>query len=167
ARGRLGTRAVLGAPPEAGLYACLFGALVFWIFCSSRVTAISVTSAISLLIGATLGPIAGGDPSRQAALAACTALMVAGLAFAAFVFRAGTIVNFFSETVLVGFKVGVACVLASTQLPKLFGLSGSHGDFWVAMAHFVRSLPETNPVSLGIGAAALAVLLVGKSAFKN
>ena len=37
--------------PSAGLYACLFSGLVFWLFCSSRSTAITVTSAISLLVG--------------------------------------------------------------------------------------------------------------------
>ena len=50
-----------------------------------------------------------------------------GLALAAYAVRAGAIVNFFSETVLVGFKCGVALFLASTQLPKLFGFSGGHG----------------------------------------
>ncbi|HXI30946.1 MAG TPA: SulP family inorganic anion transporter [Vicinamibacterales bacterium] len=163
----IGDASLAGLPPQAGLYACLFSGLVFWIFCSSRVTAISVTSAISLLIGATLGTIAGGDPSRHAALAACTALLVAFLGVAAYLFRAGIVVNFFSETVLVGFKVGVACVLASTQLPKLFGVAGSHGDFWEAMAHFLRNLGTTNPTSLAIGAAALVLLLVGKRVFKN
>src|SRR5215468_4584638 len=103
----LGDAFLASLPPETGLYACLFGGLVFWLFCSSRQTTIAVTSAISLLIGATLGEIAGGDPVRQATLAACTALMVAALAFLAYAIRAGTIVNFFSETVLVGFKCGV------------------------------------------------------------
>ena len=46
-------------PAEAGLYACLFSGLVFWLFCSSRHTVISVTSAISLLVGASLDEIAG------------------------------------------------------------------------------------------------------------
>jgi high affinity sulfate transporter 1 len=163
----IGDASLAGLPPQAGLYACLFGGLVFWLFCSSRVTAISVTSAISLLIGATLGTIAADDPSRHAALAACTAMMVAVLAFAAYLFRAGVVVNFFSDTVLVGFKFGVACVLASTQLPKLFGFPGSHGDFWESMAHFVRSLGSTNPVSLAIGLTALVLLLVGKKVFKH
>src|SRR5262245_46751878 len=113
----IGDASLAGLPPQAGLYACLFGGLVFWLFCSSRVTAVTVTSAISLLIGATLGEITAGDPARQAALAACTALMVAGVAFLAYAVRAGTIVNFLSETVLVGFKCGVAFFLASTQLP--------------------------------------------------
>src|SRR4029450_4625958 len=57
-------------PPEAGLYACLFSGLLFWLFCSSRHTAITVTSAISVLVGASLGAIAAGDPSRFGALAA-------------------------------------------------------------------------------------------------
>jgi high affinity sulfate transporter 1 len=163
----IGDASLAGLPPQAGLYACLFGGLVFWLFCSSRVTAISVTSALSLLIGATLGTIAGGDPSRHAALAACTAMMVAVLAFVAYLFRAGVVVNFFSDTVLVGFKVGVACVLASTQLPKLFGFAGSHGDFWESMALFFRSLGSTNPVSLAIGLAAFVLLLAGKKLFKH
>ena len=66
----LGDASLANLPPEAGLYACLFSGLVFWLFCSSRHTTITVTSAISLLIGASLGGIAGGDTSRFGALAA-------------------------------------------------------------------------------------------------
>src|SRR6185436_15252645 len=109
-------------PPQAGLYACLFSGLVFWLFCSSRHTAITVTSAISLLVGASLGGIAGGDPTRFGALAAGTALLVALIAFAAWLAKAGSVVNFISESVMIGFKSGVALFLASTQLPKLFGV---------------------------------------------
>ena len=163
----IGDASLAGLPAQAGLYACLFGGLVFWTLCSSRVTAMSVTSAISLLIGATLSTIDGGDPARHAALAAGTALIVALIAIVAYTIRAGAVVNFFSETVLVGFKVGVACVLASTQLPKLFGFAGSHGDFWEAMGQFVRNLGQTNPTALAIGAIALATLLAGKTLFKN
>jgi hypothetical protein len=32
----LGDASLANLPPEAGLYACLFGGLVFWVFCSSR-----------------------------------------------------------------------------------------------------------------------------------
>jgi sulfate permease, SulP family len=163
----IGDASLAGLPPEAGLYACMFGGLVFWLFCSSRHTAVTVTSAISLLVGASLGEISGGDPARHAALAACTALMVAVMAFAAYAANAGSIVAFFSETVLVGFKCGVALFLASTQLPKLFGFSGSHGDFWERMGHFLRGLHGTNPTSLMLGVAALVLLLLGKGVLKN
>ena len=163
----IGDASLAGLPPQAGLYSCLFGGLVFWLFCSSRHTALSVTSAISLLIGATLSEMAPGDATRHATLAACTAVMVAGFAFAAYAARAGTIVNFFSETVLVGFKCGVALFLASTQLPKLFGFSGSHGDFWERMGHFLRGLGGTNGTSLTLGLAALTMLLLGKTVLKH
>jgi high affinity sulfate transporter 1 len=164
----IGDASLAGLPPEAGLYAVLFGGLVFWLFCSSRQTTISVTSAISLLIGATLAEISNGDPARQAALAAATALMVAVIAFVAYAASAGAVVNFFSETVLVGFKCGVAFFLASTQLPKLFGFGGSHsGDFWERMGHFVRGLGNTNPTALLLGLIALGVMLLGKTLFKN
>jgi SulP family sulfate permease len=154
-------------PPEAGLYACLFSGLVFWLFCSSRHTAITVTSAISVLVGASLGGLAGGDVSRFGALAACTALMVGGLAFIAWLAKAGVIVNFISESVLVGFKCGIALFIASTQLPKLFGFTGSHGDFWERSGYFFSHLGETNTTSLFLGLGALALLLLGKRFLKN
>jgi high affinity sulfate transporter 1 len=154
-------------PSEAGLYACLFSGLVFWLFCSSRHTAVTVTSAISLLVGASLGNLAGGDPHRFWALAACTALMAGGLALLTWLVRAGVVVNFVSETVLIGFKCGIALVLASTQLPKLFGFSGHHGNFWERIAYFSRHLDQTNVAALVLGAGALVVLLVAKRFLKN
>jgi high affinity sulfate transporter 1 len=163
----LGDASLANLPPQAGLYACLFSGLFFWLFCSSRQTAISVTSAISLLIGASLGEIAGGDTTRFAAFAAGTALLVALIAFLAWLVKAGAIVNFISESVMTGFKCGVALFLASTQLPKLFGFHGAHGNFWENSSHFLQHLGETNPVSLTIGAVALLLLILGKVFLAN
>jgi len=163
----LGDASLANLPPEAGLYACLFGGLVFWLFCSSRHTVVTVTSAISLLIGASLGGIAGGDTSRFGALAAGTALLVALIAFLAWLVKAGAVVNFISESVMTGFKCGVALFLASTQLPKLLGFHGAHGSFWQNSAHFFRHLGDTNPTSFLIGGIALVLLILGKIFLKN
>src|SRR6516225_5822324 len=163
----LGDASLANLPPEAGLYACLFGGLVFWLFCSSRHTVITVTSAISLLTGASLGAIAGGDTTRFGALAAATALLVALIAFIAWLVKAGVIVNFISESVMTGFKCGVALFLASTQLPKLFGFQGEHGSFWVNSGYFLRHLNETNSAAITVGGIALAILVLGKIFLKN
>ena len=144
----MGDASLANLPPEAGLYACLFGGLVFWLFCSSRHTTITVTSAISLLIGSTLGTMSGGDPTRFTALAAGTAMLVALIAFIAWLVKAGTIINFISESVMIGFKCGVALFLASTQLPKLFGIPAGHGDFWENSGTFLKHLRETNLAAL-------------------
>jgi SulP family sulfate permease len=163
----IGDASLANLPPEAGLYACLFSGLVFWLFCSSRHTAVTVTSAISLLVGSSLGDLAGGDSSRFAALAAATALLVAGLGLVAWLVGAGSLVSFISETVMTGFKAGVALHLASTQLPKLFGFKGAHGDFWERMGHFLSHLPETNSAALALGGATLVLLLLGKKLLPN
>lgn len=163
----LGDASLAGLSPEAGLYACLFSGLVFWMFSSGARTAVTVTSAISLLLGSSLGPLAEGDASRFGALAACVALMAAAIALVAWATKAGEVVRFVSETVLIGFKAGVALYLASTQLPKLFGFHGSHGDFWERGAYFFQHIGETNPASLVLGLVALALLVAGKMYLKN
>ena len=163
----LGDASLANLPPEAGLYACLFGGLVFWIFCGSRYTAVSVTSAISLVIGSSLGEITGGNTARFGALAAGTALLVSLIAFIAWLAKAGVLVHFISESVMTGFKSGVALFLASTQLPKLFGFHGAHGSFWENAGFFFKHLGETNSASILVGGIALALLVVGKTFFNH
>jgi sulfate permease, SulP family len=158
----LGDASLANLRPEAGLYACLFAGLVFWIFCGSRYTVASVTSAISLVIGSSLGEITGGNTARFGALAAGTALLVSLIAFVAWIAKAGVLVHFISESVMTGFKCGVALFLASTQLPKLFGFHGAHASFWGNTGFFFEHLNETNTTSLLVGGIALALLIFGK-----
>ncbi len=163
----IGDASLANLPPQAGLYACLFGGLVFWIFCGSRYTAASVTSAISLVIGSSLSEITGGNIVRFGALAAGTAFLVAIIAFVAWLVKAGVLVHFISESVMTGFKCGVALFLASTQLPKLFGFHGTHGSFWENAGFFFKHLGETNAASILVGGVALALLVVGKTFFNH
>ncbi|HEY4273721.1 MAG TPA: SulP family inorganic anion transporter [Candidatus Udaeobacter sp.] len=163
----LGDASLANLPPQAGLYACLFGGLIFWIFCGSRYTVVSVTSAISLVIGASLGEITGGNTMRFGALAAGTALLVSLIAFVAWLARAGVLVHFISESVMTGFKCGVALFLASTQLPKLFGFHAAHGSFWGNTGFFFKHLNETNTTSFLVGGIALVLLIVGKTFLKH
>jgi high affinity sulfate transporter 1 len=163
----LGDASLANLPPEAGLYACLFGGLVFWIFCGSRYTAVSVTSAISLVIASSLSEMTGGNTTRFGALAAGTALLVSLIAFIAWLVKAGVMVHFISESVMTGFKCGVALFLASTQLPKLFGFHSAHGSFWGNAGFFFKHLNETNSMSLLVGGIALALLIVGKIFLKR
>ena len=163
----LADASLAGLPVQAGLYAVLFSGLVFWLFCSSRQTAVSVTSAISLLIGSSLGEIAGGDTARFAALASCAALLAAAAAFIAWLLRAGAIVKFISETVMLGFKAGVALWLISTQLPKFCGFKGAHGNFFERGTDFFKHIGLTNVPSLVLGLTALALLILGKRFLPN
>lgn len=154
-------------PPEAGLYACFAAGLFFWFFSTSTNTVVTVTSAISLLIGASLGTVAGGDISKFAALASATALLVAAIAFIAWYIRAGVIINFISESVMVGFKIGIGLFLISTQLPKLLGFHGTHGNFIENISNIFHHLNDIHPTSLALGVAALILLVLGNIFLKN
>lgn len=158
----LGDASLAGLPPQAGLYACCFAGAVYWLCSGGRHTAITVTSALSLLVGSSLGPLAGGDPARFAALASATALLAGAIGLIAHAVRAGVLVEFISETVLIGFKCGIALVLVGTQLPKLLGLPAAHGGFFANMAHTCGSLGQASLPALAIGCAALLLILLGK-----
>jgi high affinity sulfate transporter 1 len=151
-----------GLPPQTGLYCYLLGGLGYAVFGSSRHLAVGPTSAIALLLGVTLAGLAAGDPARQAALAPFTALIVAGVFALAWLLRLSVLVSFISESILTGFKAGAALVIASTQLPKLLGVGGGGDDFFERVGLLIRQVPDTNLLTLAIGAGAILALVLGE-----
>src|SRR5438034_1045056 len=140
-----------GLPPQAGLYCYLLGGVAYAAFGTSRHLAIGPTSAISILIGSALGTLSAGDALRHTNLAAAVAVLAGFIGIIAWALRLGNIANFVSETVLSGFKVGAGLVIASTQLPKLFGISDGGSNFFSRMIEVIRNLRDTNLVTLGVG----------------
>jgi high affinity sulfate transporter 1 len=151
-----------GLPPQYGIYCYLAGGLAYALFGSSRQLAVGPTSAISMLVGATIAGMADGDPGRWAAIAALTALVVAGMSMLAWALRLSSLVDFISETILLGFKAGAALTIAMTQLPKLFGVKGGGEHFFERVGILAGQLPDTNLAVLAFGLVALALLLAGE-----
>ena len=151
-----------GLPPQAGVYGCLAGGVAYALFGSSRQLAVGPTSAISMVVGATVAGMAGGDAARAADIAALTALVVAAMTVIAWALKLSSLVAFISETILLGFKAGAAVTIAMTQLPKLFGVAGGGDHFFERIAILVARLPDTNGTVLLFGLAALGVILAGE-----
>jgi high affinity sulfate transporter 1 len=82
----------------------------------------------------------------------------------AWMLRLSTLVNFISETILLGFKAGAALTIAMTQLPKLFGVPGGGEHFFERIWTLIGQLGETNVAVLSFGLAALALLWLGEKA---
>jgi high affinity sulfate transporter 1 len=151
-----------GVPAQMGLYCYLLAGLGYALFGSSHHLAVGPTSAIALLVGITISGLAGGDATRHATLASLTALIVAGVFALAWLLRLSVLVNFISESILTGFKAGAALVIASTQLPKLFGVKGGGDDFFERLWQLAEQLPETHLLTLIVGLGALVALLLGE-----
>ncbi|MEJ8826785.1 sulfate permease [Variovorax humicola] len=151
-----------GLPPQYGIYCYLVGGLFYALLGSSRQLAIGPTSAISMLVGVTVAGMAGGDPERWASIAALTALLIAAMCVIAWLLRLSSLVNFISETILLGFKAGAACTIALTQLPKLFGVKGGGEDFFDRLVILGGQIPDTNLAVLSFGLVALVLLLLAE-----
>ena len=156
-----------GVPTYFGIYCCIAGGLIFALFTTSRQVAVGPTSSISLMIGSTVAVLSGGDLTRWAQIAELTALVVAALCFIAYIFKLSSIVNFISDSILLGFKAGAALSIMATQLPKMFGVEGGGHNFFTRIWTLLQHLPETNWAVLIFGLAALAVLIVGDFLLKG
>src|SRR5208282_1465512 len=66
---------LMGLPPQHGLYAALVPLLVYPFFGSSRQVIVGPDIAISLLIASAIAPLAGGNPTHAATLAATVAVL--------------------------------------------------------------------------------------------
>jgi len=151
-----------GLAPQYGIYCYLVGGVAYALFGTSRQLAIGPTSAISMLVGVTVADMANGDPVRWASIAALTALLIAIMCLLAWLLRLSSLVNFISETILLGFKAGAALTIGLTQLPKLFGVKGGGEFFFERIVVLANQFPETNLAVLGFGLVALAALLLGE-----
>lgn len=151
-----------GLPPQYGIYCYLAGGLAYALFGSSRHLAIGPTSAISMLVGVTVAGMAGGDPGRWVSIAALSAILMAAMCLLAWLLRLSSLVNFISETILLGFKAGAALTIALTQLPKLFGVAGGGDQFFERIVVLAGQLPATNLAVLAFGLTAIVILLLGE-----
>jgi len=136
--------ALAGLPPQAGLYGYLVAGPAFALLTSSRHVAVGPTSSLSVMVAATLAGLAAGDPARYGALAAATALLVSLMATASWVLRLEQLIHFIGEPILIGFKAGVALVIASGQLFHLLGIESHGAGFFSRIAYLVGHLGSTH-----------------------
>ena len=151
-----------GLPPQVGIYGYLLGGLGYALLGSSRQLAVGPTSAISLMIAASVAPMAEGDAERYVQIASLAAFTVAGLCFLAWLFRLSVLVTLISDSILVGFKIGAGLTIAMTQLPGLFGIAGGGHNFFERVYLLVGQLGHIQLVVLAMGAVAIAMLLMGE-----
>jgi high affinity sulfate transporter 1 len=154
-----------GLPPQYGVYGYLIGGIFYALLGTGRQLAVGPTSAISLIIGVTLATFANGDTQRWVDLSSLTALLLAGMSILAYFLRLNSIINFISETVLLGFKAGAAIAIALTQLPKLFGVPGGGTNSYQRFISLVQQLQDTNFSVLIFGVAAIILIYYGEKFF--
>lgn len=151
-----------GLPPQVGVYGYLLGGIGYALLGSSRQLAVGPTSAISLMIAATVESMAGGDAQRYIQIASLAAFTVALLCIIAWLLRLSILVRLISDSILIGFKAGAGLTIIMTQLPSLFGIPSGGHNFFERVVLFVEHLGQTQFLILAIGTAAITALLIGE-----
>ena len=152
-----------GLPVHFGLYVAFVPAILGALWGSSRQLATGPVAVISLMTAAALTPLAVPFSEHYIELALLLTLMVGVIQFALGALKLGTIVNFVSHLVILGFMNAAAIIIALSQLDLLLGIPKSRSDsflkdVWDMLGH----LPQTHWPTLAMSAFALALILVLK-----
>ena len=113
---------IAGMPPEYGLYAAMVPAVVAALWGSSWHLVSGPTTAISLVVFSTIGPLAEPGSADYVRLVLTLTFLVGVIQLGLGWLRLGTLVNFVSHTVVVGFTTGAAVLIAASQVKNFFGL---------------------------------------------
>jgi SulP family sulfate permease len=151
-----------GLPPQVGIYGYLLGGVGYALLGSSRQLAIGPTSAISLMIAATVGEMAGGDMQRYAQIASLAAFAVAALSLFAWLLRLSVLVKLISDSILVGFKAGAGLTIAMTQMPSLFGVKGGGHNFFERAFLLAGQFSQMQYLVVVVGVVAIGLIVIGE-----
>ncbi len=151
---------IAGVPPQVGLYAAMLGMFVYAIFGTSRQLAVTSTSSSAAMLAALVAPLALADAGRYMVLVSAATITAGVIFLLGGWLRLGAVSEFISKPVLKGFVFGLALTIMVKQAHKLMGIPGGKGNFFHQLWHVITSLANINPWTLGVGVAAIAIMLL-------
>jgi SulP family sulfate permease len=152
---------IAGMPPEYGLYAGIVPAIIAALFGSSWHLVSGPTTAASLVLFSSLSALAEPGSAHYVKLALTVAFMVGLLEITMALFKLGTIVNFISHSVVIGFTAGAGLLIAVNQVKNFTGLAvprGSHPH--EVVLYVVEHFGSISWPTFAIGLATLATGIV-------
>ncbi|MDQ6629674.1 MAG: SulP family inorganic anion transporter [Pseudomonadota bacterium] len=152
-----------GLPPEYGLATAIVPCAVAALFGSSWHVVSGPTNANSLVLAATLGPLAALQSPVYIQLALAVTLIVGAMQLVIGTLRLGSIANFISPSALRGFTGGAAALIVIHALPDLLGLPAppSHRAQGVLAFVAVR-LGNSSYAAIGVAALTIVVTLLAR-----
>ncbi|MDP1929606.1 MAG: SulP family inorganic anion transporter [Thiobacillus sp.] len=154
---------IAGLPPEYGLYAAMVPAIVAALWGSSWHLVSGPTTAISIVVFASISPLAEPGSPQFIGLVLTLTLLAGLIQLAMGLARLGALVNFISHTVIIGFTAGAAILIAASQIKNFFGLDVPRGaHFHEVLIYFGSHLMNIQPWVLTVGAVTLLSGILAK-----
>ncbi|MGE8350642.1 MAG: SulP family inorganic anion transporter [Pseudomonas protegens] len=150
---------IAGLPPEYGLYAAIVPVLIACLWGSSWHLICGPTAAISIVLYASVSPLAVPASEDYITLILLLTLLAGVFQWLLGMLRFGALVNFVSHSVVLGFTLGAAAVIALGQLPNLLGLDlPNQATALNSLTSLLEHLDAVDKPSLLLG---LGTLIVG------
>ncbi len=151
---------IAGLPVQVGLYTAFVPMMIYAVLGTSRPLSVSTTTTIAILTAAELSQVVpGGDSASLFRASATLTLLVGAILVLASLLRLGSVANFISEPVLVGFKAGIGLVIVLDQVPKILGIHIAKGSFLHNLLAIAREVPDASVVTVAVGIVMIAVLI--------
>lgn len=154
---------IAGLPPEYGLYAAIIPVLIACLWGSSWHLICGPTAAISIVLYASVSPLAVPASQDYITLILLLTFLAGIFQWLLGLLRFGALVNFVSHSVVLGFTLGAAVVIAIGQLPNLLGLDlPAKATALASLMDLLNHLRAVDKPSLLLGLATVAVGVVLK-----
>ena len=152
---------IAGLPPIYGLYSAMVIPVIVALFGSSWHMVSGPTTALSIVIFASLSPHADPGSPDFIRLVLTLTLMTGAFQFIFGLAKMGTWVNFVSHTVVIGFTAGAAVLIATSQIEHLLGLEiPQTGGFVSTWEQIFLHLGQTNFYVLAVGLFTLLIVVL-------
>jgi len=152
---------IAGLPPIYGLYTAMVTPIIAALFGSSKHLISGPTTPISLVLFAAVSVMAVPKTADYIGLVLAITLLAGIFQFVLGLARLGTLVNYVSHSVVIGFTAGAAVLIATSQLKHVLGFNIPAGEFVEKWLHIIRNISQANQYVLLIAFITLitAVLL--------
>lgn len=162
----MGYAQIAGLPPVYGLYGSVLPIFLFALLSTSPLFIFGVDAAPAAMVGSVLLALGIAPGSAEAMQLVPVLAFYTGLWLLVFsLLGAGKAVDYISTPVMGGFISGICCEIILMQTPKLLGSAAGSGELFELLACIWAALKVVNVPSLLLGAATLALLLLGKKYF--
>ncbi|WP_103103113.1 SulP family inorganic anion transporter [Pseudomonas sp. LFM046] len=156
---------IAGLPAEYGLYAAVVPVIVACLWGSSRQLICGPTAAISVVLFASVSPLALPGSQDYISLVLLLTFLAGAFQWLLGMLRFGALANFVSQSVVLGFTLGAALVIALGQVPNLLGLGGLEGraTAWQSAAELAGHVRNLDVPSMLVAALTLGISILVRS----
>ncbi len=158
---------IAGLPPIYGLYTAIVVPIIAALFGSSLHLISGPNTAVSLVFFAVLSQFAEPGSLNFIELAFVLTFISGAIQLIMGIARLGSLVNFVSNAVIIGFTTGAAVLIVTSQMKHVFGLAIPKGvSFFEVWQYLFAHLSSINYWVFGIAIATLFSALLFKRASK-